>query len=62
MINFEFKNKWKTPNKSGKKVAAKLRIGKVTVLDIYFTIGEPKVSVTLFNFNFVIDNIKDPLN
>lgn len=54
-MEIKFKNKWNTPNKSSKKVAAKLRIGKVTVLDLYFTVGDPRVTFTFMNFTFTLD-------
>ncbi len=48
--NFKFKNHWKVHNKSGRKVSIKIRVGKVTVLDVYFTLGVAFLSVTLFNY------------
>lgn len=54
-MTIKFKNNWKIVNKSGKKMALKLRIGKLTLLDIYFTIGQPKVVFTLINYTVTFD-------
>lgn len=48
----KYKNGWGIPNKNGDKVMAKLRVGKVTIFDLYFTIGVPKATLTVMNYTF----------
>ena len=47
-----YKNNWAIQNKSSKKVNAKIRFGKITIFDLYFTIGLAQVNITLFNHSW----------
>lgn len=46
----KFQNNWGNPNKHNDKFIAKLRFGKLTVLDIIVDISSKLYCITLFNF------------
>jgi hypothetical protein len=43
-------NGWKNPNKQSDKYQCKLRLGRVTVYDVFYDFGDRKGAVTLMNF------------
>tara|TARA_B100001093_G_scaffold518984_1_gene605877 strand:- start:5495 stop:5650 length:156 start_codon:yes stop_codon:yes gene_type:complete len=44
-------NGWKNPNKQADKLQSKLRIGKVTVYDFFYDLGDRKGGLTFMNFS-----------
>lgn len=44
-------NGWKNPNKQSDKYQAKLRLGRVTLYDIFYDFGDKKGGITLMNFS-----------
>ena len=52
-------NGWKNPNKQSDKYQCKLRLGRVTVYDVFYDFGDRKGAVTLMNFTVKLFKIID---
>ncbi len=45
-----FINSWTSKNKQWDKIAVKIRIGRITLFDIYFDRSRKQAGIILFNF------------
>lgn len=51
----DFINSWKTKSKQWDKFALKLRLGKLTIIDIYADISRKQYGISLFNLGIKAD-------
>ncbi len=43
-------NSWKAPNKQNDKASILIRVGKLTIFEVYFDISKKEYRALLFNF------------